>query len=849
VRRRGPWIENLVAADDSAPPRDSDAPGQPGIPPTWTSSAKDFVGCSIGPSRLWFTTGFGIVNEVYWPRVDIPQIRDLGFIIADGSGFWVEVKRNADYTLRLVAPGVPALEIAHHHARFQLRLRISPDPRRDVLALEIRLEGDEMLRPYVLLAPHLGATGHENRGEIARYRGRRVLWAEQGPFACALAAVDELQGDAFGDASAGYVGTSDGWQDFAHNGAMRWTYPAAGPGNIALMAALPRRAVAALGFGSSPISAATLAITALLQPFDNLLQQQIADWEAWQSRRSERSAVPLDLPEPVRRQFSVSSIVLRSHLDKTFPGAMVASLSVPWGDSGDERGGYHLVWPRDLVQCAGALLALGAEREARDTLRYLIATQHADGRWNQNQWLGGHAYWTGLQLDEIAFPVLLAAELGEREALGGIVVETMIRRALGYIALHGPASDQDRWEENHGLNPYTLAIAIAALVGGAELIHGSARHCALALADFWNANIERWLFARDTQAAAAAGVEGHYVRIAPLEVLRNRAALQQKVVIRNRVGLDLPAAEQIGTEFLQLVRFGLRRPNDPAIRASLAVVDRLLRVETPAGPVWRRYNGDGYGEHEDGRAYDGLGVGRPWPLLTGERGHFELAAGRDPLPYLETMAAMTSPGGMLPEQVWDGEPVPARRLVFGGATGSAMPLAWAHAEFVKLLASRGLGRPFDRPDAVWRRYKGRRRAAVRAFWTPAAEIVAIDAGQRLVVLLPRAARVHWGIDGWRNAADVATEESGLGTHVAELDASALTPGQASTSLGARKRTDNGSGATSGSRSGRRNSKLPSRSRGSAGGREQCYETAALPSPSPLREFAPASGGGTGAVRP
>jgi glucoamylase len=777
MRRRAPRLEGLDAAADSSPPPEIDAPGRPGIPPTWTSSAKDFIGCSIGPSRLWFTTGYGILNEIYWPRVDIPQIRDLGFIVADRRGFWVEVKRNADYTLRLIAPGVPALEVTHQHDRFRLRLRLSPDPRRDVLALEVRLEGDAKLRPYVLMAPHLGATGHGNRAAVAWFRGRRVLWAEQGPFACALAAVDEAQSDAFGRASAGYVGTSDGWQDFARNGAMTWRYRAAGPGNVALMAALPRQAVLALGFGSSPTAAATLAISSLLQPFDNLLQQQIADWEAWQSRRSERSAVPLDLPAPVREQFTISSIVLRSHLDKTFPGAMVASLSVPWGDTGDERGGYHLVWPRDLVQCAGALLALGAEREARDTLRYLIATQHADGHWNQNQWLGGHAYWTGLQLDEIAFPVLLAAELGEREALGGVEVETMICRALGYIALHGPASDQDRWEENPGVNPYTLAVSIAALVAGAELLDGGARHWALALADFWNANIERWLFAGETGHSASTGVDGHYVRIAPPEVLSNRAALRQKVTIRNRAGLDVPAAEQVGTEFLQLVRFGLRRPNEAAIRASIAVADRVLRVETPAGPVWRRYNGDGYGEHEDGRAYDGFGIGRPWPLLTGERGHFELAAGNDPLPYLEAMAAMASPGGMLPEQVWDGTSLPARRLVFGRATGSAMPLAWAHAEFVKLLVSRGLGRPFDRPDAVWRRYKGRRRAASRAFWSARAEIGTIAAGQRLVLVLPFAALIHWGIDGWQRILDAPTEESGLGAHVAELDTSGLLPGQ------------------------------------------------------------------------
>src|SRR5499427_1160475 len=462
------------------------APGSPGSAPTWTSSAKDMVGTSLGPARLWFTLGFGIVNEVYYPRVDIPQIRDLGFIIADGEGFWAEIKRVANYRIRLLAPGVPAVEVVHEHERYTLRLRIAPSGRRDVLAIECRLEGDPKLRLYALLAPHLGATGYGNRAEVVMYRRRRILWAEQGPFGAALAAVDEKQRDAIGRASAGYVGSSDGWQDFHHNGKMTWEYQSAGPGNVALIAELPRRAVLALGFGSSAEAAATLAIGSLLQPFDGLLQQHIAPWQAWHAERSERHAVPLDVPPALAEELLVSTIVLRTHQDKTYPGAMVASLSVPWGDSGNERGGYHLVWPRDLVETAGALLALGAEQEARDTLRYLIATQIEDGHWYQNQWLGGRPYWQGIQLDESAFPVLLAAALDERDALAGIAVEDMVRRALGFIARSGPATEQDRWEESTGINPFTLAICIAALAAGADLLTPPASDWAVELADFWS---------------------------------------------------------------------------------------------------------------------------------------------------------------------------------------------------------------------------------------------------------------------------------------------------------------------------------------------------------------------------
>jgi glucoamylase len=745
------------------------APGAPGIPPTWTSSAKDLVGCALGPSRLWFTLGFGIVNEVYYPRVDLPQIRDLGFIVADGEGFWAEVKRVADYRLHLLAPGVPAVEITHTHPRYTLRLRIAPDTRRDVLAIECRLDGDPKLRPYVLLAPHLGATGHGNRAWVARYRNRRALLAEQGPFGLALVAADAQQRDALLRGSAGFVGTSDGWQDFNHNGRMSWEYADAGPGNVALLGELPPHAVLALGFGTSAESAATLATSSVLQRFDNLLQQQIAEWEAWQAQRSERAPVPLDVPAALADEFAISAVVLRSHLDKTYPGAMVASLSVPWGDTGDERGGYHLVWPRDLVETAGALLALGTEREARDTLRYLIATQIEDGHWHQNQWLGGTPYWQGIQLDETAFPVLLAAALDEREALASIEVADMIGRALGFIARMGPCTDQDRWEENAGVNPFTLAVCIAALAAGAGLLPSPAADWALALADFWNANIERWTAVHDTPLAHRLGVAGYYVRVMPPGGLEDSGELRHVVPIRNRLGdIEVPSEEEIGTDFLQLVRFGLRAPDDPLVLDSIRVADALLKTETPAGPVWHRYNGDGYGEHDDGSAFDGTGRGRGWPLLTGERGHYELAAGHDPLPYLEAMAAMASPGGMLPEQVWDADPIPPRRLMPGRATGSAMPLVWAHAEFIKLLLSRHLGHPLDRPRSVWLRYRGRRPLAQTAFWWPHAPIDGCHAGMRLAIALPSPAVVHWGHGEWQGIADTPTRDSGLGFHVAPL---------------------------------------------------------------------------------
>ena len=753
------------------------APGAPGMPPTWSSSAKDMVGCALGSSRLWYSVGYGIVNEVYYPRIDIPQIRDLGFIVADGKGFWVEVKRLRGRELRTAAPGVPAVEVVHHHPRFKLILRIAPDQQRDVLLIDVQLEGDESLRPYALLAPHLGGSGHDNYAIVDDHHGRRILGAEQGPYALALAAVNATQCDAWGRASAGHVGMSDGWQDFSRNGAMRWQYRQAGPGNVALTGELPRQATLALGFGSSRESAAALAVGALIQPFTNHWKAQIDCWQAWHAGCGACCKATPDLPKALQAQFTTSAMVLRAHLDLTYPGAMVASLSIPWGNTRDERGGYHLVWPRDLVECAGALLALGGDAKARDILRYLISTQHADGHWNQNQWLGGKPFWRGIQLDEAAFPVLLAARLHEHDALDGTEVTDMVRRALGFIARTGPASDQDRWEEDAGVNAFTLAACIAALVGGARFLEPEARDLALALADDWNAEIERWTVTRGGALARRTGVADYYVRVAPADTLMYEEALNKTLPIKNRVqDPGLSATEQVGTDFLQLVRFGLRRADDPLILNTLKVVDELLKVDTPGGPAWHRYNGDGYGEHPDGAPFDGSGQGRAWPLLTGERGHYELCAGRDPLPYLSAMVSMCSESGMMPEQVWDSEAIPARWLYPGRPSGSAMPLAWAHAEYIKLAVSRALGAPFDRPSAVWERYRGQRPKAAWRHWCEQAPIGQMTVGQRLRICLHAPSVVQWSLDGWRTARESPGVDSGLGLYVATPDLPAMSAG-------------------------------------------------------------------------
>src|SRR6185295_16598296 len=276
-------------------------------------------------------------------------------------------------------------------------------------------------------------------------------------------------------------------------------------------------------------------------------------------------------------------------------------------------------------------------------------------------------------------------------------------------------------------------------------------------ADAWNDVIDDCLYVRDTPLARDVGVEGYYVRIAPPETADAASPAHGFVPIKNRPETEtsVPAVEIVSPDALALVRFGLRAPDDPRIVNTVRVIDARLKFETDAGPVWRRYTGDGYGEHEDGRAFDGTGIGRPWPLLTGERAHYELAAGRtdEARRLLATLEACASDGGMLPEQIWDGPDIPARELFRGRPSGSAMPLVWAHAEHVKLLRSLADGRVFDMPPQPRQRYQVEGVRSRHCVWRFNNKCRSLAAGSILRVELLAAAAIHWTSDAWRTIRD------------------------------------------------------------------------------------------------
>jgi glucoamylase len=759
------------------------APGWPGIAPRWTSSAKTGIGTALNPhSRVWYTLSHGILNEVYFPRVDQACTRDLGLLITDGHSYFSEEKRHCTFENAPFEPGIPVFQLTNTSldGRYRIRKEVFSDPYRNVVLQRINfdpLQGKlEDYRCYALLAPHIANWGFGNTGWVGDYKGHPMMFARRDHVTLAFASSTPWMAR-----SVGFVGYSDGWQDLSEHFRLTWDYTRAENGNLALtgeidLAACHGRFVLALGFGRNCWESGQQVLSSLLEDCDEIREHFVRQWRNWHD-----GLLPLDRDMRDVDLYRTSMAVLRSHESKDFVGGIIASLSIPWGfNKGDEDlGGYHLVWPRDLVETAGALVAGKAPVDALRVLRYLESTQEADGHWAQNLWLDGRPYWGGIQMDETAFPILLL-DLLRREA-EGLLGDLhrwwpMVRNAASFIVRNGPVTQQDRWEEDGGYSPFTLAVEIAALLAAADVAdlvgETAPAEYMRDTADTWNDNIERWTYTLDGNLARQIGVDGYYVRIAP-DSDGAASPLQGFVPIKNRAPdqSSALATAVISPDSLALVRFGLRAHDDPRILNTIKVVDQLLRAKLPQGPCWYRYNGDGYGEHENGSPFDGTGIGRPWPLLAGERAHYEISAGRPEIAdaLLRVMEDSTAGASrLIPEQVWDGSDLPELELFRGKPTGSACPLVWAHSEYIKLRRSLRDGRVFDQPPQTVQRYIVEKRHCQYFFWIFNNKARTMPCGKTLRIALLSPATIHWSMDGWKTSFDAHTRDTGLGVHVADL---------------------------------------------------------------------------------
>ena len=456
------------------------ASGGPGIEPRWTHSAKDVVGTAYSTaSPIWFTASGGVLNEIYYPTIDRPQIRDLQYLVTDGETFFHDVHRNQDTSIEYLGDRGLGVRIinADREGRYRVVMEIITDPHQPCLLVDTRLEGDadllRRLRLFVLLSPHLNVGGWGNSANVARMAGYEFLTAHKDNTWLALGA-----NVPFVRRSCGYVGKTDGWQDLNHNFELDWQFASAPDGNVALTAeiALPEDYHFTLGlaFGNGLHRAVTCLYQSLGVPFAQHSARFLEQWT-----RACLHMYPLErwtgdgghLCHRTRE-------LLLAHEDKRFSGALIASLSIPWGEvKGDEDlGGYHLVWTRDMVNSATGLLAGGDLATPVRALIYLACSQRPDGGFPQNFWIDGTPYWQGIQLDEVAFPIMLAYRLVHAGATMGLDPYPMVLAAARYLIHEGPVTPQERWEENSGYSPSTLASNIAALVCASNLAHRARRH-------------------------------------------------------------------------------------------------------------------------------------------------------------------------------------------------------------------------------------------------------------------------------------------------------------------------------------------------------------------------------------
>jgi glucoamylase len=701
------------------------APGAPGAIHTWAPADKHGFGTSRQlASKTYFTLRSAMLTEVYFPDLSTPSFRGLQFAVTDGQTFLDRETIDDDPRhIEPVAPGVTArvepvpgslvFRQITETARWRLTKTWLTDPGRASVLGQIRFESrtGAPLRLYVLADPAPGDDGNDDRGTSTG--GQLVASDDAG--ATVVAAKP-----GFDQTTSGYRGSaSDPWEDLEADKQLS-AYDATEPGNVVQGARVPVDGTArdqtftlAIGFGRDTAGAAAAAKASLKTGFSAAERSYDAGWAQYlDSLDDPPGSIAGDAG--LRRLYDQSLLVLAASEDKTHRGASIAAPNMAWiwgtltlEEGRRFSGPYHLVWPRDLYHVATAQTVAGDRPAAERLLDYLWSVQKADGSFWQNTRVDGTPKWTTEQLDQTSLPIVLAWWLG-RDAQGDW---SHVRRAADYLVANGPRSDQERWENQDGYSPNTIATEIAGLICAADIARKNGAADAARryerLADEWERKVESWT----ATSNGPYSPRPYYVRVTK-DAKPNAGTTYN---LGDNFDRPVDQREIVDNSFLGLVLFGVKPWNDQVVLNSLRVGDSTsaypLAVGTPSGTVWHRFTFDGYGEQADGGDWDLFfdnparqTRGRLWPLLSGERGEYELIAGGDARPFLRTIANTANDGLMLPEQVWDDHPPPGE--VSGRGTRSATPLAWTHGQFVRLAWSIDAGRPVERPAIVACRYTG-----------------------------------------------------------------------------------------------------------------------------------------------
>jgi glucoamylase len=658
--------------------------------PDWLPADKQGFGTSRTlASKVWFTLQGGSLSEVYYPTLDTPSLRDLQFFVDGVSERSGTVRRTALLYPRSLT--YEQINTDRHH-RWRLTKVYVTDPARSTVMVDVRFQSLNGRRHRVSILADAAPSNESGVGL-------------RGCAASGILASDPHMAIALLTTSRSPV--SEGACFMLRDGGIVTNTLSTGltgrPGH--------QQTTLALAFARTRRKALSTARASLRTGWGAAARHYAAGWHTYLSalRRPPHSLKT----NAERREYVVSEMVLAASEDKRNRGAFVASPTMPWAwGTGLQTpsGPYHLVWSRDLYEIATALSADGDRAAARRALHFLLfRQQQPDGSFPQNSYVSGKPALTNLQLDEVADPIILAWQLGAHDPATWQHVKLAADFIVGWHDSQGhtaPYTPQERWENQAGYSPATIAAEIAGQVCAASLAQqrgdtaDATRY--LETADAWRAHLNAWTL---TTTGPHGGA--YYLRLTK-DGNPNAGTTYS-------VGDSGPTLDQravVDPSFLELVRLGVVAPDDPNILSTLTVVDKQLSVLTPNGRFWHRYSGDGYGEQKNGQPWD-VGfppgsqttIGRVWPIFAGERGEYELAAGHGAGTELRAMAATANAAGLLPEQVWDQSP-PSGRPGFapGTPTLSATPLAWTHAQFIRLAWSIAAGHPVEQPSVVACRY-------------------------------------------------------------------------------------------------------------------------------------------------
>jgi glucan 1,4-alpha-glucosidase len=740
---------NVVAAD---PP--SGAPGGPGALSHFDLARKDCLGTARNrTSKVWYTVANGVLSDVYYPTVDNTNVETLQYLVTDGATFTDLQTRDMTYTAEAVTDtGGMACKIVAtaKSGKYAIATTYITDPGRNVVLMRVAFEPkpkakEAALQLYVRFDPTVNGNGGGGTGNggadsatVDESTGHPILVASDPVTATNAANRDYAQpvfaalDGSFTNASSGFAGSeSDGLVELDATHALSPTYPDAMEGNVVGAARLALKgdgkALLALGFGASQVEAVDAAEGSLGGGFDAAFDAYKAAWKGYDAgltnpRTEKLPGITVAQRQQLKDAYYLSANVLKASEDKTFPGAIVASLASPWGQAisaGDPAntyfGSYREVFARDLYETWTGLVADGDLATARDATLFLFERQQLpDGSMPRNSLVNGKTAPDsfGTQLDEVAFPILMADQLGLTDAS---LYADHIRPAANFLAAHGPAFGAERWEEQSGFSPSTIAAEIAGLVAAADLAkaNGDPGSAAvwLGIADEMQRSIKDWTVTTNGPLSP----NPYFIRL-------SKSGDPNEAVTYN-VGNGGPSLDQravIDAGFLELVRLGELPANDPDVIRSLPIVDATIKSTTPSGPGWHRYNGDGYGDRgSDGRPWapTGQGTGHLWPVLSAERAEQALVSGDHAAAtsLLVGMRAFASGVGLIPEQDWELPAVPASPygtdptiasigFTNGHAAGSASPLTWSAAAFVRLAADLAAKRNVVLPAVTHARY-------------------------------------------------------------------------------------------------------------------------------------------------